>query len=411
MRDAASVGEFRRGWPVLLVATFGIGFGISPVPFNVMGHIAGPLQAEFGWSRGQVMGAISVLGLSVTVLAPFFGAAVDRFGVRRIGIAALIGFAASWAAVTLTTGNILVFYALWGLMAVLGGASIPVSWTRAVNAWFDRHKGLALAIALMGSGISALIINNAAPVLIAQYGWRAAVLASAALPVLVALPLAVFLLRDRPPARETGVGAPLPETGLELRAAVRQPRFAFMFLAFLLVALAFAGLHANYVPLLLDEGFSAAQAGGITGLIGISVIVGRLGAGFLLDRFWAPLVAFPLFVAPAIACLILAGGSIGLPLAMLTAILIGLAAGVESDLIAYLSARYFGLKNYGRIYGIMYMAFAIGSSTSPALYGVSYDLFGSYRVALLAAAGLFCLGALLLLLIGRYPQPADRQPT
>lgn len=414
MADPQSqTGEFRRGWQVLLASAAGIGFGISPIPFNMLGHLVLPLNEEFGWSRGQVMVSITVVGLTVTLLAPFFGALVDRFGARRIGLASLIGFGLSWAAVTLTSDDLFVFYALWVAMAIFGGASTPISWTRAVNAWFDTNKGLALAIALMGSGVAGILINNFAPAIMASYGWRGAILASAALPLFIAAPLAFLFVRNHVPGKIDSIAgtqedpATVEEVGIQLKSAARMPVFWIMFAAFACVALAFAGLHANLVPLLYDDGFTMQQAGAIAGLVGVAVIVGRLGAGFLLDRFWAPLVALPLLIAPAIACIILIHTQIDFAFAAITAILIGLAAGVESDLIAFLSARYFGLLHYGKIYGVMYMAFSIGSSISPALYGYSYDVFGSYDIILYAAAIMFALGGILLLFIGKYPSKAD----
>jgi MFS family permease len=138
-------------------------------------------------------------------------------------------------------------------------------------------------------------------------------------------------------------------------------------------------------------------------------LLGRLGSGFLLDRIWAPLVALPILCAPAVACWLLSGSSLTLALAYLCAAIVGLAAGAETDLIAYLAGRYFGMAHYGKIYGLLLVPFGVAAALSPALYGWSRDATGDYDLALGIATGLFLLGGGLLLALGRYPT-FDRQP-
>ena len=398
--------EFRAGWPTLMAAVFGIGCGASPVPYNMVGHLTGPLQAEFGWGRGQIMLAVTVFGAVVMLLAPWFGGLIDRKGVRKVGVAALIGFSLSWMATTLTTSNIYVYYAIWIVAGIVGGASIPISWTRAVNAWFVTNRGLALAIALLGTGFAGIALNLSAPWMIENFGWRGAVIGSALPALVLAAPIALIFLRDAPDASTVEAGSVQATQhlyGATFKEASRTHSFWIMFAAFAMVALAFGGLFVNFVPMLMDAGFEGSRAGAIASTIGVSLLAGRLIAGALLDRFWAPYVAAPLFIAPAIACLVVAGGTITPTIATMTAILIGLAAGVESDLIAYLAARYYGIKNYARIYGVLYMAFGLASAISPPLYGWSYDIFGSYRYALICGAVLFTLSAVILFFMGKYP--------
>jgi MFS family permease len=132
------------------------------------------------------------------------------------------------------------------------------------------------------------------------------------------------------------------------------------------------------------------------------VILGRIIAGFLIDRIWAPLVAFAFLIVPAISCLILANPEIGLIYVAIAAALIGLAAGAEFDLIAFMTSRYFGMKDYAKIYGLQFVGFGIGAGFSPPLPGIVLARTGSYEPALYGVAGLFVLGATMLLLLGRY---------
>ena len=405
---AAPRSEFAVGWKVLFAAAVGIACGASPIPFNAIGPLTKPIQAEFGWERGQIQASVLVFALAVTFLSPFFGSLVDRHGVRKVALFSLAGFGLSWAALALTPGNIYAFWALWLVCGVLGGASIPLSWTRGVNSWFVKNRGLALAIALMGTGVTGTIMPTLSAWLIGEFGWRGAIVGLSLLPLAIGLPIAWLLFREpRAHERPAAVaGAPAATWGIELREAMRQPRFWLMFASFGLIALAFGGLFTNYFPLLTDKGFDPKQAGLITGVIGLSVIVGRLVAGFLIDRLWAPAVAFPMFALPAVACWLLTHDVVPVHEAVIAAIVIGFAAGAETDLIAFLSAKYFGLKHYGKIYGTLYMPFGLGSAISAPTYGAVFDNFGTYNPALWVAAAFFVLGGLLLLGIGPYPKHA-----
>jgi len=192
--------------------------------------------------------------------------------------------------------------------------------------------------------------------------------------------------------------------GVSPREAMADRRFWLIFASIFLVALAYGGAHIHMPEIVRMHGFAPDQAARIMQLLGLSILAGRIVTGFLLDRFWAPAVCLPILSMPAIAAVNLAGQSPDFAVVALGAFLLGFAAGAESDLIAYLASRYFGMAHYGRIYGTLYMAFALASAISPAAYGRVRDVTGNYDLMLYVAAGLFVAGALLLLALGRYPK-------
>ena len=407
--------EFRRGWPVLVAAGLGIAFGASPIPFNSIGAFIPHLEREFGWGRGDIQLAIFVFTVVVVVTVPIIGAMADRFGVRPVAIATLTLFGLTYAALALTPASIIGFYVLWGLMGLLGGGSTPVTWTRAINGWFDRNRGLALAVALMGTGVTATFLPRLSVWLIDHVGWRWAFVGISLLPLGVALPVVLIAFRDSPNSRPRSSTerheAPAPPlTGVTLGQAIRNYRFWVLALSILLVATGIGGTITNLQPLLIDKGFTAADAASVAGLIGISVVFGRLLAGWLIDRFWAPAVTFPMLVLPGVACMFLAMAEIPVALAGLAAIMIGLAAGAETDLVAYLTARYFGLAHYGSIYGVQYGAFGLASGFAPFLFGRVYDVAGTYNPILYLASAFFGVGALALLTLGAYPKSEELPP-
>ena len=105
---------------------------------------------------------------------------------------------------------------------------------------------------------------------------------------------------------------------------------------------------------------------------------------------------------PALACYLLAADSLSVGSARLAIVLVGIAAGIEYDLMAFLVARYFGMKSYGAIYGAQYGFFAFGAGLAPVVFGKAFDKAGSYDSVLLLAAVMLFLGALALLGLGRY---------
>src|SRR5690606_22895166 len=109
-----------------------------------------------------------------------------------------------------------------------------------------------------------------------------------------------------------------------------------------LVVACAVGLVTNIIPLLQDRGLSAVEAGQIFSAFGISLILGRLVVGYLIDRLWAPGVAAVALMMPALACLIFAMATNNTALYILATLLAGIGAGAEFAIAALLIARYFG---------------------------------------------------------------------
>ncbi|MBA4748204.1 MAG: MFS transporter [Sphingopyxis sp.] len=403
--------EFRLGWKILLAGLLGVACGASPIPYNVIGFTVDPIIAEMGWTRVQILTPISIFGVIASLLAPFFGWMADRFGVRPVALWSLFAFGLSFAAISLTpTGSgattLSAYYGLWVLVGLVGIGSTPVTWSRAVNLWFFQHRGLALGILLLGTSLAAMVVPKLAVWAIAAHGWREMYLVVAALPLFVALPVAFLLFREpgadeRPAAITAGDGR---LTGVRLASALKDYRFWLIWLSIACIAMAFGGFFINMPAMLGDAGISAGDAASVMGVLGIGIFAGRIITGALLDRFWQGVVAFPLLCLPAISCFVMMGDMPTVPLAMLAAFLLGFAAGAESDLIAYLTGRYFGMAHYGKVYGMLYMPFGICSAVSPIVYARVRDVSGSYDPILQIALFGFLVGGGLLLLLGRYPE-------
>ena len=397
-----SFAEFRTGWQPLLGAILGVGAGLTGVVFYTHGVFVLPITEEFGWSRGATQFAFSFVMMSAALTGPMIGGLSDKFGARRVALISMFALSLSFASLSLTTDNILVYYALWIVMSVIAAGTFPVTWTRGVNSWFDQNRGLALGLTMMGTGLVAAVGPSYAAWLIENFGWRDAYRAIGATLLVVAFPVAYFFFRERN-AAEVAVHSTTANTGVTLREALADYRFWAMGIALLFICYGVGGLITNLVPMLTDKGLPLEYAVEKAGLVGIMVIVGRLVVGYLIDRIWAPAVGCVFLILPAASCLLLAQDLPSGLMISISALAIGLAAGAELDLIAYMSSRYFGLKNYGKIYGAQFVFFAVGSGAAPAVFGWSQDVTGSYELILYSTAVLFVVGSLLMLVMGPYP--------
>lgn len=402
--------EFSYAWRIIVASALGIGLGMSPIPIYTLGVFAEPLSAEFGWRIDQVFAALPVLTLCALVLSPLVGLLIDRTSVRGVAVWSVLGFGIGLMLHALNPGSFPLYLATWAVVAFLGVGTLPITWTRVVNNWFSDCRGLALGCSLVATGFFGIFAKFYAAYLIETVGWRLAFVGLGLLPILIALPVAYFLFRDtddpkvpqdkKPQlsAQKTKDGA----AGMTSQEVFKDWRFWLMCLCFVAISFGVGGTIPNLENLFGSKGFDRSDAVKLASLIGLSVVFGRLVGGYLIDRIWAPAVAVVLLVLPALSCYFLMQGSLTYASAAISVLLIGLAAGAEQDLMAFLVARYFGMKSYGVVYGVMYSSFALGAGAGPWVLGRVYEASGTYDVILGYLAIAFLVGALPLLLLGKY---------
>jgi MFS transporter, OFA family, oxalate/formate antiporter len=397
--------EFKLGTKPLIAALMGVALGASPIPFNSIGLVIGPVTKEYGWSVEQVANGITIFGVVAALLAPLYGAFADRIGARKVALCSLAAFIATFSLLYFTPADVRVWYAFWALISLFGIGSTPVTWSRGISQWFSKNRGSALGIMLMGTSLTAIVLPKLGTAIIAEWGWRALFPSLGLLSLLIAMPLAYFWFREpspeeRPQELSDSAGNLL---GLSTADTLKSYRFWIMVISTIMVSTAYGGAHVHMMQIVQKHGFTVSDAAGVASIVGTGILIGRVVVGLLFDRFWAPAVAFPVLVLPAISCYLLMGTGNDLMPLQLAALMLGLAAGAESDVIAFMAARYFGMANYGKIFGLIYLFFGLCAGVSPKLYARAVDQTGSYDSMLQTAIILFCVGGALLLLLGRYP--------
>jgi len=397
--------EFRQHGLILLPAMAGI--MLCAIPGYSLGVMIGPLEQEFGWTRAQISTGPLIISMIALLVAPLVGMAVDRFGTRAIGIVGPILFTGALALLSITAPDIRSWWALWLVLGVASMFVIPTVWTAAINSYFDRNRGLALAIALCGTGIGAAVFPFLTNTLVDAFGWRGAYVGLAAIAVAIVLPLVLLFFHD-PAVGSDKAGADGPQSargqkGMALAEGFRSPRFLKLAAAAALFSVAICALTANAVPVLIDEGLDRAGAAAMAGLIGLGSILGRLGGGLLLDRFNAGAVAAVSVLTPIITIAIFLGTEQSVVGAGIACFVLGLSVGTELDACAYLAARHFGLRSFGALFGAINGLLLFGAGVAPLLANHVYDVTRSYDAVLWAIIPACVVTALLFLALGPYP--------
>jgi MFS family permease len=396
--------EFRHDWGTVLAATVGIMASCITLVNYSLGVFVVPLSREFGWSRQEILTATSVVTGGALVTSFAVGWLADRYSLGWLIAASQAGFGLLFFALAAFTDGLAVFYGLYLAMAIVAGCTLPITFTKIVAARFVRRRGLALGLALAGTGLSGFLVPPFVGAVVNAYGWRAGYVAVGAIPLGLAMPLSLLFLR-RPLA--PGSAAPASGAGLAFGDALRRWRFWTIAAAFFVASAAATVVSANAVPLLIARGFASQTAANIAAAFGLAVIAGRVLLGALADRVWAPPLALAFLGPGAAATLAVALAPLDVPRAVAMMTVIGLATGAEGDLLSYLVARYFGLRAYGRIFSGIFVAFIGAIAVAAPLSGYAYDRAQSYTPAMLAAAAGWLLCPLMLLTLGPYPRWAD----
>lgn len=405
-------GTIFHGWWIVLVAGIGLSIHSAPILTFTAGVFLKSLSQEFGWSRTQISLALTFASLGMALTSPFLGRLVDHFGARRVILPAVGLFGVSVLSLYGLSAHLWHFYAVFLFAGVVGSGTGPVAYSKVISQWFDQKRGQALGLAMVGSSAGVFLMPSLAQALISVVGWRSAYVVLGLLTLGITLPVVGLFLTETPQlmglepdgeAQATATVAKKPgqEPGLSSREARHTATFWVLVSAAFLVSASFVGCLIHLVPLLTDRGVSAQSAALATSVGAGGALLARAGTGYLLDRFLASQLAVYFFCASALGIVLLWSGVVG-GLAFVAAVLVGLGQGAEFDILPYAVTRYFGLRAFGEIYGSLFAAVTLGGAIGPLVMGVSFDVTGSYSLALLSFAGATFMAAGLMRGLGPY---------
>ena len=397
-----AASEWRSYWSLPLAAA--LGYSTAVLHTYAIGPFMASLQQEFSWSRAQLSVGITITGLVGAAFSVPMGMLVDRLGPRLVGLIGVLLMTTAFGLLGSATGDTTNWLLLWSLVA-FGNLWLQATvWTSAVATRFEKSRGLAFAITLSGASVAATVFPILATWLIGSYGWRNAFPAMGAIWAALVFPMMFLFFRG---ARDTERKATVAATaasalaGASVPDGLRSPAFYQLLLASGLFTFTALGIIVHFVPILKDRGADPATAAGIASLVGIFSILGRLGTGFLLDRFRGHLVGACVFLLPILACALLFFDGANPVSQAVAAAAFGFTVGAEVDVIAYLTSRQFGLKHFGVFFGAMTGALALGVAFGPLAAGAAFDRYGTYAQFLMLTMAFMAVSSLALATLGR----------
>ena len=406
-----TVGQHPRqifyGWWVVLGSAVGLFWGV-PISVYSFSVFFKPLMQEFHAGRAAVSLAFTLKLIAAALCAAPVGWVTDRYGPRRVILIGTGIFGLILLANRILSGSMAQFYCFYVLLGFAVGGIGPIPYGSLVSHWFDRLRGLALGFAMLGIGLGAVIMPSIAQTLITRFGWRTAYSILGASVLLISWPVVAFLLKDKPKdfsplsnrAAAKADGIDSVRQGLRAREAWRSRDFWLMAGAFTLVSASVQACVVHMAPMLNDRNLGIRAAVSGSSLIGAAVMIGRIGTGYLLDRTFAARLASILFAASASGIALLLLGDRTAPFA--GAFLVGLGLGAEIDLIPYMTSRYFGLRDFGKVYSSLFAAFALAGALGPFLMGAGFDRTGSYSGPLVGFFLAILLAIVLMTRLGPY---------
>jgi MFS family permease len=151
------------GWLVVLAAYAGAMVSFGSLLVFTFSIFLKPLTGAFGWSRESVSAAFGIAALTVAVCSPPLGHLLDKFGPRRVILPCMTVFGLAFASLGLLTPRLLHLYAIFVLLGIVGNGTTQMGYSRAVSTWFDKRRGVALALVMAGVGTGAMLFPPIAP--------------------------------------------------------------------------------------------------------------------------------------------------------------------------------------------------------------------------------------------------------
>ncbi len=391
---------------------------------GVPGALILPLTKEFGWSTAEISSALAVRLVLYGLMAPFAAALIERYGVRRVVLAA-IGLIVTGLLLALVMSQPWHLVALWGIIVGIGTGMTALVLSAIVSTrWFTARRGLVLGMLTASSATGQLIFLPLAAWLVEHYGWRYA-LAPSVIGLMLAGALVVLFVRDRPsdvglaPYGEAlpvgGVVSPPPPAAAFGRAFTvfgeisKSGTFWILFATFFICGLSTNGLvQTHFIALCADYGMPAVAGASTLAMMGVFDFFGTIASGWLSDRYDNRALLFWYYGLRGLSLLYLPYSGFTFYGLTLFGAFYGLDWIATVPPTVRLSARAFGKERAGVAFGWIFAGHQLGAATAAYGAGLSRSVLLSYLPAFFAA-GVMCLVAAAIVWLVR-AEPASQPP-
>lgn len=401
-------GSFFYGWVIVVVGAF-VAFSSGPGQSFVFSIFIDSMIEDTGFSRSTISGLYTVsTGVSALMVAVISRMA-DRWGARSNLILVGLGFGAACFGMAFSAGFAAFYLSFAGLRA-LGQGSLTINATLLVNQWFVTKRGRAIALMGLGFPLSNAVLPPLSRYLIDTIGWREAYAVLGIIVVLLVVPAAILLVRNRP--EDVGLypdGAdepPLIEQAVGYNAAAAASRPVLTSPAFWMLALPLAtpglvvtALVFHQTSIFEENGLSATTAAAVFVVFAIASASTSLIAGFVVERV-GPARLFNVAMLGLFGVCMLALVINSTWMAILYVVGMGVTGGTQRIVQGVIWAHYYGRMGLGRVQGSAMMVGITGAAIGPLPLSLFRDLTGNYDLGIIVMATLPVL-SILVITLGR----------
>lgn len=364
--------------------------------------IAVPLAAEFKPSRAVMGLAMTVISGGSAILAPFLGALMDKISLKRMMLIGSLFLSAGFAALTFAQSfnQVLLAYAV--LIAPANVLLGPIAVTVLLSRWFVKRRGAALGIAIAGVAMGGVLFPPIIQGFLNSFPWREAMRLFALLIFVVTFLAAAFVVNNpalrglHPDGAEVDPnrsGGPRP--ALTVREILCDPAFWLIVAMVAVVTSGMKGMVTNLAPLAIDQGIAPTRAAWLVSVYASMGLIAKLGFAAVADRVNLRYLAVTSLIGFGIGMLVLTQAQLGFSLIAVGVGVIGLFGGLMVPLESMLGARVFGRDAVGRAVGLLSMVLLVALMSTPPLFGLIFDLTGSYAGIFYTFGGLAILMTLI----------------
>lgn len=370
-----------------------------------------PMADDTGWARAGIAGAMTIGFITMGVAGFVWGAISDRIGGRPVLIIASVMLGGGLVLAS-QAPNLLVFQIAYGGIVGAAGSAFFAPLISTTVGWFEKNRGLAVALVSVGGGVAPMVLTPLAVILTESYGWRMAMLSIAVGALVILVPASLLVRRpvivDHVPAPAAAQAAAVPAKtpfGTAL-AALRTPQFIVLAATFFFCCGAHSGPIFNTVAYAAFCGIAPLAAASVYGVEGVAGLFGRIVFGLLSDRFGPRRVIVGGLALQAIGiyCYIYVSQ---LEHFYIMAVVLGIVYGGVMPLYSVLARDYFGQRIMGTVLGAATMVSSFGMALGPIAGGWIYDTYGSYHWLYVSSAAIGLVAAAMAL---AFPPPKRQEP-
>ncbi len=389
---------------------------------SVFGVFIPPLESEFGWDRTSLSGVAALSLFLLGGVAPFVGRLADQWGPRRVIGLSLLALGVG----TVASGFVTALWHLYltaGILMAVGAGGIGMSTAAVIAArWFATRRGLVMGIASGAMSAGQLIIFPLATGLTLSLGWRESFLWLGVGLFVIAIPIAIWLIRDQPTGglrpygvKENRVDPKHHQSServarISVLMAASVPTFWLLAATFFVCGYTSGGLIlTHFIVWSAGAGFSQMTAAKALGLMGGMNMLGTIVSGWLCDHFGRKVPLASYYFVRGISLLLLMFVDTTASL-YLFAILFGLNYISTVPPTTIITANVFGARSVGELSGWIFLSHQVGAALGATFGGWLFDWSGSYTIAFFSGGVLAIIAAALTAAIQDRPIPQSIQP-